>query len=89
MHFEDLHNLYLSLNVITQIKSRPMRWARHVAQMGDKRKVYKVLVGKPEGKKPLGRPTRRWEGSEWILGRLAGRWSEFNWLRIGIGGSLL
>jgi hypothetical protein len=66
-----------------------MRWARHVAQMGDKRKVYKVLVGKPEGKKPLGRPTRRWEGSEWILGRLAGRWSKFNWLRIEIGGSLL
>jgi hypothetical protein len=49
-----------------------MRWAGHVAIMGEERKVYKVLVGKPEGKRPLGRPRRRWEmGSEWILGTLA------------------
>jgi hypothetical protein len=61
--------------------------------MGEERKVYKVLVGKPEGKRPLGRPRRRWEdGSEWILllGRLAwGVWIGFNWLWTGTGGGLL
>jgi hypothetical protein len=59
--------------------------------MGEERKVYKVLVGKPEGKRPLGRPRCRWEmGSESILGRLAwGVWIGFDWLRIGTGGGLL
>jgi hypothetical protein len=51
----------LSPNIIRQIKSRRMRWAGHVARMGEERKVYRVLVGKPEGKIPLGRPRRRWE----------------------------
>jgi hypothetical protein len=50
-----------SPNIIRQIKSRRVRWAEHVARMGEERKVYKVLVGKPEGKRPLGRPRRRWE----------------------------
>jgi hypothetical protein len=58
---EELHNLYSSLNVISQIKSRRMTWAGHVARMGQDRKVYKVLVGKPEGERPLERPRRRWE----------------------------
>jgi hypothetical protein len=55
------------------------------------RKVYKVLVGKPEGRRPLGRPSRRWMmGSEWILGRLAwGVWIGFDWLRIGTGDGML
>jgi hypothetical protein len=57
LHNEELHNLYSSLNIIRQIKSRRMRWARHV----EDRKVYKVLVGNPKGKRPLGRPRRRWE----------------------------
>jgi hypothetical protein len=59
--------------------------------MGEERKVYKVLVGKPEGKRPLGRPRRRWEmGSEWIFGRLVwGVWIGFDWLRTGTGGGLL
>jgi hypothetical protein len=59
--------------------------------MGEERKVYKVSVGKPEGRRLLGRPRRRWEdGSEWILGRLAwGVWIGFNWLRTGTGGGLL
>jgi hypothetical protein len=48
-------------DIIRQVKSRRMRWAGHVGRMGEERKVYKVLVGKPEGKKPLGRPRRRWE----------------------------
>jgi hypothetical protein len=52
--------------------SRRMTWAGNVARMGEERKVYKVLVGNPEGKTPLGRPRRRSEdGSEWILGKLA------------------
>jgi hypothetical protein len=71
-HNEELHNLYSSPDIIRQVKSRRMRWAGHVARMGEERKVYKVLVGKPEGKRPLGRPRRRWEdGIIWILGRLA------------------
>jgi hypothetical protein len=53
--------LYSSPDIIRQVKSRRMRWAGHVARMGEERKVYKVLVGKPEGKRPLGRPRRRWE----------------------------
>jgi hypothetical protein len=61
LHSEELHNLYLSPDIIRQIKSMRMRWAGHVARMGEERKVYKVLVGKPEGKRPLERPKRRWE----------------------------
>jgi hypothetical protein len=53
--------LYTSPNIIRQIKSRRMRWAGHVTRLGEERKVYKVLVGKPEGKRPLERPRRRWE----------------------------
>jgi hypothetical protein len=61
LHNEELHILYSSPDIIRQVKSRRMRWAGHVARMGKERKVYKVLVGKPEGKRPLGRPRRRWE----------------------------
>jgi hypothetical protein len=61
MHNEELHNLYSSPGIIRQVKSRRMRWAGHVARMGEERKVYKVLVGKPEGMRPLGRPRCRWE----------------------------
>jgi hypothetical protein len=53
--------LYSSPNIIRQIKSRRMRWVGLVACMGEERKVYKVLVGKPEGKRPLERPRHRWE----------------------------
>jgi hypothetical protein len=61
LHNEELHNLYSSPDIIRQVKSRRMRWAGHVARMGEERKVYKVLVGKPEGKRLLGRPRRTWE----------------------------
>jgi hypothetical protein len=61
LHNEELHNVYLSPDIIRQVKSRRMRGAGHVARMGEERKVYKVLVGKPEGKRPLGRSRRRWE----------------------------
>jgi hypothetical protein len=60
LHNEELRNLYSSPSIIRIIKSRRMRWAGHVARMGEKRNVYRLLVGKPEGKKPLGRPRRRW-----------------------------
>jgi hypothetical protein len=59
-HNGELHNLYSSPDIIRQIKSRRMWWAGHVARMGEGRNVYRVLVGKPEGKRPLGRPRRRW-----------------------------
>jgi hypothetical protein len=60
LHNEELHNLYSSPSIIRIIKSRRMRWAGHKARMGEKRNVYRLLVGKPEGKRPLGRPRRRW-----------------------------
>jgi hypothetical protein len=61
LHSDKLHILYSSQNIIRQIKSRRMRWAGHVARMGEERKIYEVLVGKPEGKRPLVRPRCRWE----------------------------
>jgi len=60
LHNEELNDLYSSPNIVRVIKSRRMRWAGHVARMGEDRGVYRVLVGKPEGKRPLGRPRRRW-----------------------------
>jgi hypothetical protein len=59
LHNEDLHDLYSSPSIIRIIKSRRMRWAGHVGRMGNK-KVYRLLVGKPEGRRPPGRPRRRW-----------------------------
>ena len=59
LHNEELNDLYSSLNFVRVIKSRRMRWAGHVARMCEERGVYRVLVGKPEGKRPLGRPRRR------------------------------
>jgi len=60
LHKEELNDLYSSPNIVRVIKSRRMRWAGHVARMGEERGVYRVLVGKPEGKRPLGRRRRRW-----------------------------
>jgi len=60
LHNEELNDLYSSPNIVRVIKSRRMRWAGHVARMGEERGVYRVLVGKAEGKRPLGKPRRRW-----------------------------
>jgi hypothetical protein len=57
----ELHSLYSSPNIVRAIKLRRMMWAGHVARMGEGRGVYRILVGRPEGKRPLGRPRRRWE----------------------------
>ncbi|KAJ4429673.1 hypothetical protein ANN_21874 [Periplaneta americana] len=59
--YEILHALYPSPDIIRNIKSRRLRWAGHVAGMGESRNAYRVLVGRPDGKRPLGRPRRRWE----------------------------
>ena len=63
LHNEELNDLYCSPNIVRVIKSRIMRWAGHVARMEEGRGVHKVLGGKPEGKRPLGRPRRRWENN--------------------------
>jgi hypothetical protein len=60
LHNEKLHNLYSSPSIIRMIKSRRMRWAGHLARMEANRNGYSILVGKPEGKRPLGAPTHRW-----------------------------
>jgi hypothetical protein len=57
----ELHNFYSSPDIIRQIRPRRMKWAGHVARMGEGRNVYRVLVGKPKGKRPVERPRRRWE----------------------------
>jgi hypothetical protein len=83
---EELNDLYPLPNIVRVVKSKRMRWAGHV----EERVVYKVLVGKPEGKRPLGRPRRRWEDNIKIFRNLEGvvgtGWS---WLRIGMGGGHL
>jgi hypothetical protein len=91
LHNDELHDMYSSLNIVRVIKSRRMRWAGHVARMGKGRDAYRVLVGRPEGKRPLGRPRRRWEdnikmdlreigidGANWIqLAQDRVRWRTF------------
>ena len=63
LHNEELTDLYTSHNVVLVMKLRRIKWAGHVARMGDRRDVYRILVGKAEGKRPLGRPRRRWENN--------------------------
>jgi hypothetical protein len=78
---EELHNLYSSPNIIRMIKSRRMRWARHVARMGETRNAYRILVGKPQGKRPLGRPRRRWvDNIKMDLGEIG--WNGMDWIEL-------
>jgi hypothetical protein len=81
LHNGELHNLYSSPDITRQIKSRRMRWAGQVARTGEGRNVYRVLVGKPEGKRPLGRPRRRWEdGIKMDLGEIG--WGGLEWIHL-------
>jgi hypothetical protein len=84
LHNGELHNLYSSPDTVRQIKSRRMRWAGHVARMGEGRNVYRVLVGKPEAKKPLGRPRRRWEDGIKMDLREFG-WGGVEWIHLAQG----
>jgi hypothetical protein len=82
-HNEELRTMYCSPNIVRVITWRRMRWAGHVARIGEWRGVYRVLVGKPEGKIPLGRPRRRWEDNiKMDLQEVGCRvWSGLGWLR--------
>jgi hypothetical protein len=81
LHNDELHSLYSSPNIFRVIKSRRMRWAGHVARMGEGRGVYRVLVGRPEVKRPLGRPRRRWEDNIKLdLRKMEIDWA--NWIRL-------
>jgi hypothetical protein len=96
LHNEELHNLYSSPNIIRIIKSMTIRWTRHVTRMGAKRTAYRVLVGKSEGKRLLGRPRRKWvdnirmdlieigwHGMDWIdLAQDREQWSSLVNLRV-------
>ena len=86
----DIIHLYSSPNIVRVIKSRRMRWAGYVARMGEERRVYRVLLGKPEGKRPLGRSRRRWEDNIRISRRWdVGIWTGMSRPRIGTGGGSL
>jgi hypothetical protein len=79
LHNEALRDLYSSPSIIRIIKSRRMRWAEHVARMGEKRNAYRLLVGKPEGKRPLGRPRHMWVNNiRMDLGEVG--WGDVDWI---------
>jgi hypothetical protein len=81
LHNDELCSLHSSPDIVRVIKSRRMRWAGHVGRMGEGRGVYRVLVGRPEGKRPLGRPRRRWEDNIKMDRREIGI-DGANWIRL-------
>jgi hypothetical protein len=88
LHNEELRDLYSSPCIIRIMKARRMRWAGHVARMGEKRIAYRLFLGKPQGKRPLGRRRRRWvDNIRMDLAEVG--WGDVDWLRIGTGGELL
>ena len=91
LHNEELNDLYSSPNIVRVIKSIRMRWAGHVARMGEERRVYKFLVGRPEGKRPWGDlGVDGWIILGWISRRLdVGKWTGLGWPRIETGGGRL
>jgi hypothetical protein len=79
LHNKELHDLYSSPRIIRIIKLRRMKWVGHVARMGEKRNAYRLLVGKPEGKRTLGRPRHRWvDNIRMDLGEV--RWGDVDWI---------
>ena len=91
LHNEEFNDTNSSSNIAQGIKSSLIKWAGHVARMGKRRGAYRVLVGKPEGKRPLGRRGRRWEDNVKIdLQEVGWRaWTGLMWLRIGTVGGVL
>jgi hypothetical protein len=85
LYNEEFHILYSSPNIIRQIESRRMRWAGHVARMGEEKNVYRILIGKPEGKRPLGRIRRRWEDGITMDLREIG-WGSVDWIQLSQDG---
>jgi hypothetical protein len=81
LHNEELHDLYSSPNIVRVIKSRRMRWAGNVACMGEKRGAYRTFVGRPEGRRPLGRPKRRREYNI-IMDLQEVRWVGMDWTEL-------
>jgi hypothetical protein len=91
LHNDELHSLYSSQNIVTVTKAWRMRWAGRVARIGEERGVYRVLVGRPEGKRPLERPRRRWDDNIKMHLReigIDGR-TGFGWIGIRSSGGLL
>jgi hypothetical protein len=81
LHNEEFHNLYSSQSIIRTVKSRRMRWAGHVARMWERKNAYRILVGKPEGKRLLGRTRRGWEDNIKIYLREIG-WGDVDWTNL-------
>jgi transcription termination factor 2 len=81
LHNDELHSLYSSPDIVRMVKSRSLRWAGHVARMAEGRGVYRVLVGRPEGKRPRGRPRRRWKDNIKLDPREIGI-DGANWIRL-------
>jgi hypothetical protein len=81
LHNDELHSLYSAPNTVRVIKSRKLKWAGHVARMGEGRGVYRVLVWRPEVKRPLGRPRRRWEDNIKLFHREIEIYGA-NWIRL-------
>jgi hypothetical protein len=90
MFNEEVHNLYFFPNIIRMIKSWRVRWAGHAVRMGARRNAYRILMGKTEGKRPLGRPKCRWEANIKMDLREDGMvWIGLIWLRVRTSGGLL
>jgi hypothetical protein len=83
LHNEELLDLYSSPSIIRIIKARRMRWAGHVGRMGENRNAYRLLVGKPEGRRPLGRPKRRWLDIRMDVVEVG--WGDVDWIGLAQG----
>jgi hypothetical protein len=84
LHNEELSDLYSSPSIIRIMKARRMRWAGHVARMGEKRNVYRLLVGKPEGRRPLGRPRRK-SLDNIRMDLVEVEWGDVDWIGLAVG----